>query len=133
MSMYNMMFGQSENSDAILATLGLTKEDTGRFRDCFVANGEIAIYTRNGGGNRNDYQDVIDKLAEHPCYLRDEDDDFDCTYCTIYFSFPEKYAKELEKIDSGEPFNPSQMWLNAIDALKVGGGEPDDTTRMSSL
>lgn len=40
-------------SEAILATLGLRREDVGRFRDCFVADGEIAIYTRNGDGNRD--------------------------------------------------------------------------------
>lgn len=46
MSLYNMMFGSNPAADVILATLGLTKADTGRFRDCFIADGEIAVYTR---------------------------------------------------------------------------------------
>lgn len=59
MSLYNMMFGQNEASDAILATLGLSKAKVGRFRDCWVEetpNGKfrIGVYTRNGGGNREE-------------------------------------------------------------------------------
>jgi hypothetical protein len=77
--LYNMLFGVNPASHVILATLGLNVRDVGRFRDCYVANGEIAVYTRNGGGNREEYQEIIDKLAEHPCYLRDADDEFDCT------------------------------------------------------
>ena len=116
MGMYNLIFGQNPASDAILATLGLTRGDTGRFRDCFVADGEIAVYTRNGGNNREGY---MPDLSGHPCYLRDEDDDFDCTYATIYFSFPTEFAEELRKLDSGEKFEPSKRWLDAIEALKA--------------
>lgn len=130
MGLYNMVFGQNSTSDAILATLGLTRSDVGRFRDCFVANGEIAVYTRNGGGNRECWEEkeegadclcpgcIMEKLPNHPYYLRDEDDDFDCTYATIYFRFPEKFAEELKKLDSGEKFDPSQRWLDAIEAMK---------------
>ena len=100
-SLYNTLFGMNPLSDVILATLGLTRGDTGRFRDCFVADGKIAVYTRNGGGNREEYQPVIDALAEHPCYLFDQDDDFDSTYATIYFSFPEQYAEILKEFDTG--------------------------------
>ena len=118
MGLYNMVFGMNPLSDVILATLGLTRADCGRFRDCFVTNGEIAVYTRNGGGNREEYQPVIDKLAEHPCYLRDQDDDFDNTYATIYFKFPDEFAEGLKKIDSGEKFDPDKRWQDAIEAIK---------------
>lgn len=115
MGLYNMLFGQNPASSAILATLGLTPQECGRFRDCFIANGEIAVYTRNGGGNREAY---MPDFSGHPNYLRDEDDDFDCTYATIYFSFPEKFAEELKQLDSGKKFDPSKMWMDAINALK---------------
>jgi hypothetical protein len=52
MSLYNMVFGQNPIADLLLGILGLTREDVGRFRDAFVSEGQIAIYTRNGGGNR---------------------------------------------------------------------------------
>lgn len=116
--LYNLVFGENRAADAILATLGLTREDCGRFRDCFVAQGEIAVYTRNGGGNREEYQNTIDELAKHPCYLRDEDDDFDCTYATIYFRFPDEFAEDLRKLDSGEKFDPDARWQAALDALR---------------
>lgn len=100
MSMYNMLFGINPNSNFILSTLELNREMVGRFRDCFVINGEIAIYTRNGGGNRDDYAEVFEQLSNHPCYLRDEDDAFDSTYATIYFKFPEQFAEQLSKLNT---------------------------------
>jgi len=182
-------------SEAILATLGLRKEDVGRFRDCFVSDGKIAVYTRNGDGNRDCWhtdgegdkrcesesyivneeefykatedeikqhpewrltnvffggslrgvftQKMVDvtrykclhpdsekcscpgcvisyRLPAHPCYLYDEDDDFDSTYATIYFKFPEEFADELKKLDIGEKFDPSDRWLGAIKTLERG-------------
>jgi len=56
-------------------------------------------------------------LPEHPRYLYDEDDDYDCTYATIYFSFPEKYKEVLEALDSGEKFDPDQRWKDMIDSI----------------
>lgn len=116
MGLYNILSGVNANSAEILAMLGLTKQDTGRFRDCHVINGEIAVYTRNGGGNRHCYLDedapttdtdceregcyscaITHRLPQHPNYLRDEDDSFDSTYATIYFSIPKEYQEEAER------------------------------------
>lgn len=105
-------------SDVILATFGLTRDDTGRFRDCYIGNNEIAVYTRNGGGNRETYQDVIDQLAARGCYLRDEDDDFDSTYATIYFSFPPDFHDALTAIQNKVPFNPDAKWVEMLAKLR---------------
>ena len=121
--MYNMIFGRNPNGPAILRTLDLTPEDCGRFRDCFVANGEIAVYTRNGGGNREYQEEAIELLQEHPNYLRDEDDDFDYTYATFYFSLPNEWREELGDLDSGV-FDPSRRWLDMLAKLKEA---TDDT------
>jgi hypothetical protein len=111
MSLYNMLFGSNPMGVALLEILGLTREAVGRYRDCFLIEegGEwrIAVYTRNGGGNRNHCADVESgpacsctgcvinhRLPAHPQYLSDRDDDFDCTYATVYFKVPES-AKEL--------------------------------------
>ena len=71
---------------------------SGRFRDIYLnKNGtKIILYTRNGGGNRESYFYIFDILKKHPNYLKDYDDDFDCTYAYIEFSVPKK-AKELCK------------------------------------
>lgn len=119
MSLYNLLFGQNQHAEFILATLGLTPSDVGRFRDAFVADGQIAVYTRNGGGNRDDYQSVFDLLESHPNYLSDHDDDFDCTYATIYFSFPELWKEELTALSTGS-FNPNARWHEKIESIKAG-------------
>lgn len=129
MSLYNMLFGESPLSDILLKMLGLTRADTGRFRDCYItkwggpSEGDktprIAIYTRNGGGNREDYQHVTDALQAHPNYLDDFDDDFDCTYATYIFSVPEKY-KELVDAFEVEYTTPQEKFLKLIEELNKG-------------
>tara|TARA_Y100000310_G_C20561830_1_gene753463 strand:+ start:509 stop:943 length:435 start_codon:yes stop_codon:yes gene_type:complete len=118
--MYGMLFGQNGLAPALLGALGLTRDDFGRFRDAGVAGGEIYVYTRCGGGNRADYGEVFEAMGKHANYLRDEDDDFDCTYCAFYFSFPENFRAELEKIDSSEKFDPSKRWLDMIASIEDG-------------
>lgn len=124
MSLYDTIFKRHAKSVAILAMLGLIKSDVGRFRNCFVINNKIAVYTRNGGDNRKDFQGVFDTLSRHTCYIGNEDDTFDSTYATIFFSFPKEFSEELKKIASGEEFIPSERWLEAIEASKQKeGGE----------
>lgn len=124
MSLYNMLFGSNPAGPAILKTLGLTPADTGRYRDCYVAkmeNGEyrIVVHTRNGGGNREEYQSVIDTLATHPLYQGDADDDFDCTYADIYFGLPEEYAADLKAIAENQEFvKPSEKWQELFRAME---------------
>ena len=61
MSMYNMIFGMNPDTDNILQLLGKTQADFGRFRSVFLEDGYIVVHTRNGGGNREDYEDVLMK------------------------------------------------------------------------
>ncbi len=131
-----MLFGSNPAADVLLATLGLTRNDVGRFRDCYVADGKIAIYTRNGGGNRKCWDEdgseecdctgcfMTYRVHKLPYYSHDEDDDFDSTYATIYFDFPDAYADALRALDSGEKWNPDQRWHDLITSLKSrSGGE----------
>lgn len=118
MSLYNMMFGENQLAPLIVRTLGKTEGDFGRFRDAFVADGKICIYTRCGGGNREDYLDVFEQMRDHPNFLEDKDDDFDSTYCTFFFSFPDDFKRELEKINAKEPWDPSERWQKMINALQ---------------
>lgn len=87
MSLYNMLFGKNPDTKEILALLGLEESQIERFRDCFVENDKILIFTRTGGGNREYYPN--EALVNHPNYLYDEDDEFDPTYAYYYFSLPE--------------------------------------------
>jgi hypothetical protein len=127
--MYNMVFGENRMGPAILATLGLSTGDFMRYRDCHVANGKIAVYTRMGGNNREMWRDEAtnedryDKLTSHKHYLDDQDDDFDNTYATFYFGFPEEFAEDLKKLDSRVEFDPDQRWHDALNALKQASKE----------
>lgn len=94
MTMYNILFGKNPDTKDILASLNLTEENIERFRDCWIDNrtGEIVVFTRTGGGNREHFPNEI--LVNHPLYLRDEDDFFDSTYASYYFSLPEPPKEE---------------------------------------
>ena len=120
MTFYNMIFGRNPWGLSIIKTLGLEHDDFGRYRDCYVAQGEIAVYTRCGGGNRPDYIEMFEKMRAHPLYLRDKDDDFDSTYATIWFKLPPEWGHLLDQHDIGEPFDPDKRWKEALDKLENG-------------
>lgn len=109
MSLFNMVFGENPSAEKLLEVLQLTKGDFGRFRDVFVENGHIVVHTRNGGGNRDDYQDVFDDLESHPWHSHDEDCAFDNTYANIYFKVPEdKMQTFVALLEQGK--NPEDTW-----------------------
>ena len=140
MSMYNLVAADGHQNDRGAVLLAaLDNPDIGRFRDAWVEKGDngepvIAIYTRNGGGNRECWCDqhpepgclaaINEALTAHPLYLRDADDDFDCTYATFYFSAPVELRDALLMV-AQEPVNMSERWQDAIDALsrKVEEGQ----------
>lgn len=143
MSMYGMLFGESESAGVLLAVIGLSKTDFYRYRDCYLdEKGRIAVYTRGGGGNRGCYCDadyVKDEERtvefagekhregcvvvthsinrEHPCYLSDEDDDFDSTYATFYFRVPETADREALAQIKPE-IARDEAWQIALEALR---------------
>ena len=119
--MYNMIFGMNPDTDNILQLLGKTQADFGRFRSVFLEDGYIVVHTRNGGGNREDYEDVFDEMSEHPWYSHDADDDFDCTYANIYFKVPENHKDFLAIQQFNEGANPADQWATLfamMEALK---------------
>jgi hypothetical protein len=136
MSMYNMIFGENQMATVLLEMLGLSRERVPRYRDCYWNGAEIAIYTRTGGGNRDFYEsegscrdnypeDFVkpedDAAWSPPCgpwnddlralstFLRDEDDDFDSTYATFFFSAPNEFKQALIAL-AAEDATPAQRW-----------------------
>jgi hypothetical protein len=104
MSLYNTLFGMNPASNVLLKMAGLTMDEIPRFRDVSVDAGDIVVYTRTGGGNRECYAEDGDcsecyhtansALAAKPNYLNDTDDDFDSTYAYFRFAPLDEY-KEL--------------------------------------
>lgn len=135
MSMYDLVAGDVGQHDrgAILLTI-LDHPNVGRYRDAWVEQGPdgepvIAIYTRNGGGNRGCYCDddhpegpctgliATEVLPAHPLYLRDADDSFDSTYATFYFRVPDEYREALAEV-ACEPVDTGERWRALIAALE---------------
>ena len=154
MGLYNALFGENPNKDKLLAILDIDqpngKWSSGRFRDIYVISkgGQklIALHNRNGGGNRENCWDeanpeapdckcaacVINKhLPQHPNYLYDEDDDFDHTYNTCYFTIPKiiDINNQASLIINDPPTQtPHEKWdslIKKLDAEKIDKDDPD--------
>lgn len=68
---------------------------SGRFRDIYVVDDNIVLYTRNGAGNREEFCFVFDILCKHPNYVGNKDDEDDPSYAKIYFNIPMRYKSEV--------------------------------------
>ena len=140
MSLYNMLLGSNPASTILLHVLGLSAGQVPRLRNVYQRDGKIIIYTRTGGGNRDfygseaicrsNYPDYFDgtsdqpsgpwngDLQANPYYLEDSDDDFDSTYASFVFRYPESYQKELEALEKeDQTVVPSEAWKLLIETL----------------
>ena|SRR3990167_10308610 len=132
MSLYNILHGVNDLAPLLLKMLDLDqpkgKFETGRFRDIYLNEDgtKIILLTRNGGGNRDSYQSVFDDLeANHPNYLTNYDDDFDCTYAYIEFSVPKEFKEDLKALAVGE--KPKNMWEKTNEAIsRLEGKTPEE-------
>ena len=115
MSLYNLMNGINPAAIFILPMLGHHPDWYGRFRDCFVDDGMIHVYTRLGGGNREDYEDIIKKIRAHPDFVTDRDDDFDCTYATFIFNVPKQWQADFDLIMVGKLTDISTLYQAELD------------------
>jgi hypothetical protein len=120
MSLYNMLYGTNSQMDAALKAAGLSDANLGRIRDAYFVNDNqdivVAVFTRNGGGNRDCIHDdsdtptcditgdlndicygcVITHAEElFPNFIRDEDDDCDSTYATMYFTILPEFKEQV--------------------------------------
>jgi hypothetical protein len=112
--MYNNLHGQNPSADVLKNMLGLDVASkygyypTGRFRDIWLSDEgkKIVLFTRNGGGNREEYAQIFKAIREHRLYIRDWDDDYDSTYAYIEFQTPEEMVETLAQLweeQGGEP------------------------------
>lgn len=115
MSFYNMLHGINQATFFVLPMLGEKHPDEyPRFRDCFITENEnIAVYTRVGGGNRDEGYGE-EELQAHPNYISDYDDDFDSTYATYVFSVPEEFKNDFELVKEGRLKECSEMYKQRV-------------------
>lgn len=98
MSLYNMLFGRNSQTDLLLAVIGFKPNDVERLRDVFAEDegATIAVYTRTGGGNREDYPQAA--LYASPHFRTTFDDDFDTTYATFVFNTPPEFVDDVRNL-----------------------------------
>jgi hypothetical protein len=120
MSLYNMLHGCNKMAGHFLQLLGLVEGEIERFRDVFVKTHRkeryIVVYTRTGGGSRDDYPN--DALTSNEYYVRDHDDAFDPTYAHYYFRIPDA-AKELVSTMADDT-SPTEKWKSLFEKLERG-------------
>jgi hypothetical protein len=123
----------------ILDLAGIGGVNLGRHRGTFLERDEntgepvIVVHTRNGGGNRECYQDdcdgqctgciQTDAIPALPTYLRDEDDDGDCTYANNYFR-PVDAAAGLAALEAEETRQTLNRLLYYREAITSGKQPP---------
>ena len=113
--LYNAIFGM--NPATVLVAPMLTDERPEsyfpRFRDCYVEDGNIVVYTRVGGGNR-DCGFGEDKLYELPTFIETHDDDFDSTYGYYVFGVPDEWKADFERVMAGKFDELSDAYVGRI-------------------
>lgn len=104
-----MINGVNPATFFILPMLGKHPDAYPRFRDCFTGDPDhpeydhyIHVYTRIGGGNREDYEKEINDLRSMEGYVIDHDDDFDTTFATFVFKVPSNFQEDYKKISEGK-------------------------------
>jgi len=111
MSLYNMINGISPETFIFLPMLGKHPSEYPRFRDCFINDGMIEVFTRVGGNNRNSGFGE-EELYKHPYFVKTYDDDFDNTYGTYVFSVPDEWKDDFNKLMNGE--KPSERYIEQM-------------------
>ncbi len=127
-----MIHGENMLSGALLAILGIHKNDVPRYRDCYFDGKHIIIYTRTGGGNRDDYAGSNDELCKLHGYLFDEDDDYDCTYANFHYKVPEQFNHMLDKLQQfAQNKTQSERWQDTLKQIESSSIDDPLVKRMT--
>lgn len=125
MSLYNMLFGVNPHAPMLLGFLGIGADEVPRFRDAFYREGKIVIHTRTGGGNREAYEAENEALTRLPGYVRDEDDNFDCTYANFYYDPHPTVAAILNQFAAKDDEEPETKWKRLLADMDAHKDTPE--------
>lgn len=118
MSLYNVLHGMNANLAVMLSPFLPRRADQfPRFRDIFTSaddspvKGDIYVYTRMGGGNRDCWDGCCEErpciacdayqLEREPTCVRRYDDDYDCTYSTFVFRVADEHRADFDVLVAG--------------------------------
>jgi hypothetical protein len=120
MSLYNMLFGYNKFAHILLRILDLDPNDVPRFRDCYLneTGDEIIVFTRTGGGNREEYEARNDAMRKWPGFIADADDTLDSTYAKFRYHVPEHLKPAMhEMVANGGVDDPTKKFRELIEGL----------------
>lgn len=116
MSLYNLINGHSLETVFLMPMLSLQHpNEWPRFRDCWVENDLIHVYTRVGGINRMYYN--AQWLCSHPDFVETYDDINDSTYGVYVFNVPKWWQADYELIKKGKLSEISDALKNRIEEV----------------
>lgn len=101
MSLYNLIHGMDDHAEEYLAWLHLSMADFERFRDAYlnVDGTEITVLARIG---RNSWcenpEEILKYVSASPYFLREHDDEFDCTFKYIIYKVPRAFRGEAKRL-----------------------------------
>jgi hypothetical protein len=126
-NMYNMLMGRNALTSLLLAVLGLKEHEVERLRDVDSMDGGqvIQVFTRTGGGNREDYPNL--KLRSAPGWKGSRDDEFDCTYAYDTFEVPAEWVEDVKAL--GDIFSNGLRKEFGQFLLKTLRREPDEADK----
>jgi hypothetical protein len=120
--LYNMVFKTNLLASRLFAVLSIKPSDVidCRLRDCFLneEGTEIIIYTRTGGGNREEYKEANDRLRKINGFIGDSDDSFDCTYALFRYAIPEEFQGPCKELGPTFGVDPAKRWKETIESLE---------------
>ena len=127
--MYNTLFGVNNLALFLLMSIDVMPDDIQRFRDVILKKDDehgyvVEILTRTGGANREAFPQPL--LISHKNYIKDYDDEYDCTYAHYIFKIDDK-AKDIIKYDkvladqSRSSLNLREMFEKEFKEMKTEG------------
>ena len=122
MSLYNMINGFNPACIILLPMLGRKQNEYPRFRDCFLEDDKIAIFTRVGGNNRGEGYGE-EELYKDPNFVSTYDNPFDSTYGIYLFNCPEKWKADFDLICGGKIKEVSDAYVAYVKEFYPGLAE----------
>ena len=125
---YNALFKENPKADVILNSLGVDRNFFIRYRDVWIRDGQVAVYTRMGRQQEHDSESKMPKgifctcrgcrftsnVKNHPLFKSIQNDKKDSTYATVYFDVPESIRSEFKAEMSMPPINMDVEWYKRL-------------------
>lgn len=117
-----------EDEEEIIATPANVEENLTKINPAY-----IALYTRNGGGNRechcynhNEPHEpgctgaAVDRLEDHPLFTSSNDNEYDRTYATFYFKIPAEQRQHIKAVlENDEAFERTKNRTQLLKTLET--------------